>query len=485
MTLWQDYYTPTKKSEVLALLARHAPDGRVIAGGSDLMLELNKGLHAPPRLIDVARIPGLDRIYQDDRGTIHLGPLTTHSQVVGSALCVERAYPLAQACWSVGSPQIRNVGTVAGNLITGSPANDTITSLRALDARVTLTSARRGGRLLPLDEFFQGVRRTALAEDEILTDIAFQPLTDNERGIFLKLAWRRALAVAIVNVAVLIAFDGSRVARARIALGSVAPVVLRASEAEASLEGRSLSDQAIDRAAELVAGAVRPIDDVRASGAYRRQMASVLVRRALTRLGQGREREDWPTFLPRLWGTIDGRFSVFQDETVRHSPDSGRQPIETVINGHPYTIHGANDKTMLRMLREDAGLTGTKDGCAEGECGSCTILLDGIAVLSCLLPAPRAHRAKIETVEGLARNGQLSVLQRAFIDTGAVQCGYCTPGFLMSARALLGERPIPSREVIRYALSGNLCRCTGYYKIVNAVERAASQRRSASREARR
>ena len=147
------------------------------------------------------------------------------------------------------------------------------------------------------------------------------------------------------------------------------------------------------------------------------------------------------------------------------------------INGEQRQVETAANQTLLYLLRDDLGLTGTKDGCREGECGACTVLLDGEPVNSCLVLAGQADGREVLTVEGLAHNGQLHAVQRAFVEAGAVQCGFCTPGVIMAAVALLSRDPKPSEHQVREALVGNLCRCTGYNKILDAVRLAAEEMR--------
>ena len=150
-----------------------------------------------------------------------------------------------------------------------------------------------------------------------------------------------------------------------------------------------------------------------------------------------------------------------------------RTALSLSINGHTYDVSVEASRTLLDVLRTDLGLTGTKENCLDAECGVCTVLLDGVAVNACILLAVRCRGHAIVTIEGLAAGDELDPLQRAFIDHGAVQCGYCIPGMILTARAYLDEHPTPNEAEVRAALAGNLCRCTGYQKIVEAVLSAA------------
>ncbi|MBF6591478.1 MAG: FAD binding domain-containing protein [Ktedonobacterales bacterium] len=469
--MWQTYLRPASLDEALRLLAEHGGRARLVAGGTDVLVELPRGILPTPTLIDLTAIGALKYV-REESGEIRLGALATHNDVLASPVCARQALPLAQACVEVGAPQIRARATVAGNLVTASPANDTITPLMALDARVVLAS-RAGERVVPLRAFYRGVRKTVLQPNEVLREIRVPLLTHHQRGLFLKLGLRRAQAISVINVAIIATLAGAddHIAEARITLGCVATTIIHAPSAEAYLIGKRLDAATRAEAGRLASQDCAPIDDIRGSGGYRRATIAALVAEGLRRLAMGEERAGWMS-APVLLET------VIPAETASLAPFSGA--IITRVNGQPYTFTAASGKTLLDLVREDAGLTGTKEGCAEGECGACTVWLDGQAVMSCLVPAAQAHGAAITTIEGLAAAGPpdqsgLHPLQRAFIAHGAVQCGYCIPGMLMASAKLLEEHPHPDLAEVQVALSGNICRCTGYRKILDAVLAASHQ----------
>jgi xanthine dehydrogenase iron-sulfur cluster and FAD-binding subunit A len=453
------YLRPATLAEALSAL--EGPDTRAVAGGTDLMVELGRGAKPARSLVDLTGLERELRYLASPPGRLRFGALTTHNDVLASQAFRAGALPLAQACAEVGAPQIRTRGTIAGNVVTASPANDTITALVALDAEIELVS-REGYRTLGIEDFCTGFRTTALGPGELVAALSLRPLGSARRGIFLKLGLRRAQAISVVNVAVVLEFDGARVALARIALGCVGPTIVRARAAEAALAGGALDRAAMSAAASAAADEIEPIDDIRSSGEYRRAAIAALVERALERIADGSEAAGLsPT-------------PVLLETPQPHEPPPPFDgTVIATINGRRSRLENVAHLSLLDALRERAELTGAKEGCAEGECGACTVWLDGRAVMSCLVPAPQAHGAAITTIEGLADGNDLHVLQQAFIDHGAVQCGFCIPGMIMAGAKLLDERREPGPDEIRTAISGNICRCTGYAKIVEAIEAAS------------
>ncbi|MEN8238762.1 MAG: FAD binding domain-containing protein [Actinomycetota bacterium] len=458
------YERPATLDEALRILATYGERARIVAGATDLLLEMQRNVRQVDVLVDLSAISGLDEITNHD-GTIELGPLVTHRQVVTSDIVASGGLPLAQASLEVGSAQLRNRATVAGNLITASPANDTISALVALGATVTLTSAT-GSRVVSLDEFYTGVRTTIMSPHEIMTSITFKELTAEWAGMFAKVGLRSAQAISVVHAAIVLERDDSTVTAARIALGSVAPTIVLADAAEL-LIGSELTEDVITRCAGAAAAEVRPIDDVRATAAYRTEMLEVAVERMLRSLSAGTEAATWPG---RTMTLSHGDAPSASVVSV-----SGSDDIEVTVNGVATRGADGTSVTLLDWIRTnardttDALLTGTKEGCAEGECGACTVHMDGQAVLACMVPAAAAHGSAVTTVEGLTSDVDRA-LEESLVSCGAVQCGYCTPGFVMSASSLIAEHEDLTDAEIRDGLGGNICRCTGYTSIVEALD---------------
>lgn len=465
--MWSTYLRPTTEGEALQTLAELGAQARIVSGGTDVLVELQRGIKPTRTLIDITALDSLRGIRRDG-DEIVMGGLATHNDVLASRDCVTAALPLVQACAEVGAPQIRTRATIAGNIITASPANDTIAPLAALGASIVLHSVR-GERIVGIENFFTGFRSTVALPDELVTAIRVRAMRPGERGVFLKLGLRRAQAISVIASAAVLDFDGERVRSARVALGCVAPTIVRLPKTEAFLVGKTLDAATIARAAQLGLSEIAPIGDVRGSAEYRRDAVVTYIEQSLERIAANNCTNGLPSEPVLLdTGERSGAAQPF-DGTIR-----------ATINGMPYALEGAQTKTLLNALRENAQLTGSKEGCAEGECGACTVWIDGQAVMSCLVPAPQIHGASVTTIEGLAEGERLHPLQQAYIDNAAVQCGFCIPGMLMAGAKGLQEHPDATLAQHQTAISGNICRCTGYRKILDAMidagEKSGSKR---------
>ena len=454
---------PTSVFAALQALADD-PSLRPVAGGTDLVLELARsGVGGHVDLLDLTYVDGFGVLDFDDADMITIGAGVTHADVLAAPLAAERLLPLAQACLEIGSPQLRNRATVVGNLVTASPANDTISALIALDAVVVIASLEAGGvveRHVNLHDFYDGFRSTVLRPGELVTGLLVPQPGPLQRGLWVKAGLRKAQAISVVHAGFNLDFDADgNVTVARIALGSVGPTVALSEPAAQALLGSPLSPQTIAAAADAAVASVTPIADGRATAEYRSSSVRTVVSRALTTLAAGAERDRWPARIPLLSVRADAPMSApTSTDTVSVDVNEDRHVGEPVGTG-----------TLLDWLRETVG-PGTKEGCAEGECGACTVELNGDAVMSCLVPAAQANGASVRTIEGLGTEVDVHPMKQAFVDKFAVQCGYCIPGFIMAAERLAHEfDSVPTREEVELALSGNLCRCTGYYNIIDAV----------------
>jgi len=275
-----NYLAPTTLDEALSLLAQHQGKARVIAGGTDLVPKLKRReIGVPDYVIDLKGLAGLDEIKQD-AGGLSLGALVTIGAVETSAIIQEKFGVLAQAAQSMASPQVRNRGTIAGNICNAVPSADSAPALLTIGARLKLIS-QKGQRTVGIEDFFTGPNQTALTDEEILAEILLPPMPPNSKGVYLKLTPRRSMDLAIVGVAAVAVPEDGVCKDIRIALGAVAPTPIRAKKAEEVLKGQKFDDNLVEKAAKTAAGQSRPIDDHRASAEYRRDMVEVLVRRAI------------------------------------------------------------------------------------------------------------------------------------------------------------------------------------------------------------
>jgi carbon-monoxide dehydrogenase medium subunit len=278
--LWDEYIIASSVRGAVQALQYYGDQARLIAGGTDLILLLEQAHQTLPAVIDLSQIPELREVYAD-ADEIVIGAGVTFGELQASPLIAAHAPSLQQAAVTVGSIQIRAVATLVGNIVNASPAADGVPPLLTLDARVVIAGPGGTERQTALEHFARGPRQVDLAFGEMVTQVRFPKYGQASRGVFLKVGLRRAMAIATVNAAVRLEMADHRVTAARIVLGSVAPTVVRAGEAEQFLMGESLSEAVIAQAGQAARRAARPINDFRASAAYRLQMVDNLVQQGL------------------------------------------------------------------------------------------------------------------------------------------------------------------------------------------------------------
>ncbi|RST71256.1 xanthine dehydrogenase family protein subunit M [Siminovitchia acidinfaciens] len=279
-----DMVTPETVEECLYFLSDKEKSVRLLAGGTDAVVRMKDGIGRPETWINLKRLDSLRYIREESNG-IHIGPLTTHTDIIHSKLLWNKADVLAAASNEVGGVQIQNMGTIGGNLGTASPAGDTIPPLFVLDAQIELSSLA-GNRIVPITKFFNGPGNTVQTQDEMITNIIIRPQAENEIGIFEKLGPRKAQSISIVNAAISLKMgEGPRnCIGGKIAFGSVGPTIIRAAKCEKMLSLGPLTDETIRDIADIAWKEVMPITDGRATAKYRRSMASALLARGLYRL---------------------------------------------------------------------------------------------------------------------------------------------------------------------------------------------------------
>lgn len=277
------YFAPISIAEALSLLDKYKDEAKIIAGGTDLMVMLSDREVSPRYIVDISNSKELGKI-EDGKDFLRIGALTTHSVLESSRLIREKANILSEAAHQVGSVQIRNRGTIGGNLVNASPAADLAPALLALNANLKLVKSS-GERLVPVEKFFTGVNRTVIGSNELLTEIQIPHQRGQSKGeiggAFLKIGRRSSLTISVGCVAAVLTVNNGKCDDARIGLGAVAPTPIRAVKAETFLKGKVIDEDVMNKASEIASGETDPISDVRSSAEYRKIVSKVLVKRAI------------------------------------------------------------------------------------------------------------------------------------------------------------------------------------------------------------
>ena len=471
-------------------LLQEYPQAQVIAGGSDVLVQMREGKCAGAELVSIYGLDELRGVTIEEDGTIRIGSLTSFSHITKDPIIQKYINVLGEAVDTVGGPQIRNIGTIGGNTCNGVTSADSASTLFAWDAVIELTGPD-GIRRIPIKAFYIKAGKVDLRPGEIQTAILIpREAYEGYEGHYIKYAMRNAMDIATLgcSVNVKLSEDKKTFTDIRIAYGVAGPVPMRAVHAEAAGRGLKVTEENIGKIGDTVLEDVTPRDSWRASKAFREHISKLLCKRALreaVRRAGGMTVEQAPAVSnSRTVETLEKKeqtdvSSGASRHTIMTDSESGKQYklVRCRINGVERETMVDVRASLTDMLRNDYSLTSVKKGCEVGECGACNVMIDGECYNSCIYLAVWADGKEIRTVEGLmGPNGELSDIQQAFIDEAAVQCGFCTPGVIMSAVEILESGKEYTRDELRKLLSGHLCRCTGYENILNAVEKTMKKR---------
>ncbi|GAB4579182.1 MAG: hypothetical protein Fur0022_19200 [Anaerolineales bacterium] len=466
------YFAPTNLETALEILAQQGTEAKLLAGGQSLIPAMNFRLTAPAVLVDLNQISELSGIELTAEGGVRVGALTRQAQAEHHPLIRERVPLLYETIPFIAHPQIRNRGTIGGSLAHADPAAELPVIALALNARFKAVSTHHT-RWIEAPDFFQFMFTTALEPNEILTEIEFPSMPEGAGWAFVEFS-RRLGDYALAGVAAIVTTDANGVcSSAKLVYLNLGDKAIDSPKAATTLVGHSPSEAVFIAAAEAAQADLDPMGSVHASPDYQRHLAKVLTKRALQKAFERAGMRYSDSTIQRFRDSADIPITNHRSPITDH-----QSPISLSINGKPHTQVVEPRLLLSDFLRHELGLTGTHVGCEHGVCGACTVLMDGYPVRSCLTLAVQTHGHAITTVEGLApAPDPLHPLQQAFWEKHGLQCGFCTPGILMSLIPFLEQNPTPTEDEIRHALSGNLCRCTGYQNIVEAVQYAAEVRK--------
>ena len=443
------YEAPNSLDQAVALLVKESGDARVLAGGTDLLVQMRTDVLDPVLVVDIKGIAEMRQI-KEEAGGFRIGAAVTGAELKEHPK-LKSVWPgLVEAANLIGSTQVQGRATMGGNLCNGSPAADSVPALIAAGAKATIVGPK-GRRDVPVEDVMLAPRKLSLTKGEIIASFLLPAKAARTGDAYLRFIPRTEMDIAVVGVRRVphAGRQGHLHGGARLAgRGGRAAAAGRA--------GRGRPDRQHGRRGRVAEARRR---GERRLPADRRQARH----QGISHQGRGRSRPP---------GRTDCARTGEEGLMAKHH-------VTATVNGDAVEFLCETQETLLDVLRDQLGLTGTKEGCSTGDCGACSVTVDGRLVCSCLMLGVEASGKSIGTIEGVARGDELHPLQRKFLEHAALQCGICTPGFLVAAKALLEKQPNPTETEVRYWLAGNLCRCTGYDKIVRAVLDAATEMRGA------